>query len=276
MRDQDCIRFLQWALPQLRMRWPGFRKVRRQVCKRIQRRMDELGLADVDTYRAHLGEHAPEWTVLDRLCRVTISRFYRDKEVFRFLGGEVLPELARQALTRRDRTLRLWSAGCGSGEEPYTLVLLWKFELQSHFPDLDLHILATDSDPTLIRRAEEALYSASSLKDLPAEWKEAAFVEVAGGYVLRPEFRTSVDLHCQDLRKTVAAGPFDLVLCRNLAFTYWDLGLQTDVAQRIRDVLTPGGALAVGAHEALPASVESIVPWEEGHGIYRRPAHPLT
>ena len=207
MRDQDCIRFLQWALPQLRMRWSGFRKVRRQVCKRIQRRTDELGLADVDTYRAYLGEHSPEWTVLDTLCRVTISRFYRDREVFRFLGSEVLPELARQTLACGDRTLRLWSAGCGSGEEPYTLALLWTFELQSYFPDLDLHILATDSDPLLIRRAKEAQYSASSLKDLPRSWKRAAFDEVVGGCVLRPEFRTSVDFRCQDLRKAVLAGP---------------------------------------------------------------------
>ncbi len=276
MRDQDCIRFLQWALPQLRMRWPGFRKVRRQVCKRIQRRMDELGLADVDTYRAHLGDHAPEWTVLDRLCQITISRFYRDKEFFRVLGGDVLPELARQALARRDRTLRLWSAGCGSGEEPYTLVLLWTFELQSQFPDLDLRVLATDSDPTMIRRAEEALHSASSLKDVPPEWREAAFVAVTGGYVLRPEFRGSVEFHCQDLRTTVPAGPFDLVLCRNLAFTYWDVGLQTHVARQMRDVLHPGGALAVGAHEALPPGVEGVVPWGEGYGIYRRTAHPPT
>ena len=61
------------------MRWAGFRKVRRQVCRRIARRMEEVGCADADAYRTHLARHEEEWRVLDGLCRVTISRFYRDR-----------------------------------------------------------------------------------------------------------------------------------------------------------------------------------------------------
>ena len=117
MKDNDCVQFLQWALPQLRMRWQGFRKVRRQVCKRIQRRLDELELGTERDYRAYLQAHPEEWQMLDRLCRVSISRFYRDKQVFAFLARAVLPELARGSLARGERTVTLWSAGCGSGEE---------------------------------------------------------------------------------------------------------------------------------------------------------------
>ncbi len=272
MKDQDCIQFLQWALPRLHMRWPGFRKVRRQVCRRIRRRLDDLGLADVDAYRRYLEDHAAEWTMLDRLCRVTISRFYRDKETFRFLAGEVLPELARGTIARDNRTLKCWSAGCGSGEEPFTLALLWKLNLQPEFPDLELQIIASDSDPISIRRAGEALYSASSVKDLPADWREAAFVEVDENYSLKPAFTTSVEFRCHDLRNTVPRGPFDLVLCRNLAFTYWDLERQVEVAEKISGVLTPGGALVVGAHETIPAEVAGFVFWDAGKGIYRRSA----
>lgn len=64
------MRFLQWALPQLHMRWPGFRKVRRQVCKRVDRRIRELGRADIDDYRAWLEDHSDEWARLDGLCRI--------------------------------------------------------------------------------------------------------------------------------------------------------------------------------------------------------------
>ncbi len=269
MKDDDCVRFLQWALPQLRMRWQGFRKVRRQVCKRIQRRLDELELSGERDYRAYLEAHPEECQILDRLCRVTISRFYRDKKVFAFLAREVLPELFRGSLARGKRTLRLWSAGCGSGEEPYTLALLWELALKSSFPELKVRILATDSDPNMIGRAQEARYSASSLKDLPTAWRDAAFVEDGDQYSLRPAFRSSVEYRCDDLRETVSEGPFDLVLCRNLAFTYWELDLQLDAARRIIEALIPGGGLVIGVHETLPEGLEDVVPWV-GVGVYRR------
>ncbi len=274
MKDHDCVRFLQWALPRLRMRWQGLRKVRRQVCKRIQRRLDELELNGECDYRAYLQAHPEEWHILDGLCRVTISRFYRDKQVFAFLARQVLPDLARGSLACGEHTLRLWSAGCGSGEEPYTLALLWGLALESRFSELEVRILATDSDPNMIRRAQEARYSASSLKDLPTAWRDAAFVEAGEHYSLRAAFRRSVEYRCQDLRETVPEGPFDLVLCRNLAFTYWDRDLQLDVARRIVDTLIPEGGLVIGAHETLPEGLEGLVPWAEALGVFERVRGP--
>ncbi|MGD8595209.1 MAG: chemotaxis protein CheR, partial [Gammaproteobacteria bacterium] len=91
MNDNECVQFLQWALPQLHMRWPGFRKVRAQVCKRIDRRLRQLAIEDIHTYKTYLHEHKLEWRVLDELCRITISRFYRDKAMFGFLTEHVLP-----------------------------------------------------------------------------------------------------------------------------------------------------------------------------------------
>ena len=77
MKDSDCVDFLQWALPRLGLRWPGFRKVRKQVCKRVDRRLRELGVPDAKTYRDFLEKHREEWSVLDSFCRIPISRFYR-------------------------------------------------------------------------------------------------------------------------------------------------------------------------------------------------------
>ena len=94
MDDRDCVAFLQWALPRLGMRWHGFRKVRHRVCKRIDRRLRELGLRDPDAYRTWLQAHPHEWSTLDSLCTVTISRFARDRMVFAVLQERVLPELA--------------------------------------------------------------------------------------------------------------------------------------------------------------------------------------
>ena len=119
MKNEQCVRFLQWALPRLHMRWPGYRKVRNQVCKRVDRRLQDLGLGNVEEYQAYLEQHADEWLQLDPLCRITISRFSRDKGVFAALGDEVLPSLARRASKRGDAALRIWSADCGSGEKPF-------------------------------------------------------------------------------------------------------------------------------------------------------------
>lgn len=249
MSDDDCVVFLQWALPRLRMRWEGFRKPRRQVCRRIGRRLAELGL-DAACYRAYLEAHPEEWPVLDRLCRVTISRFYRDRGVW-----AVLEELAPEAV---------WSAGCASGEEAYTAALVWP----------GARILATDSDRALLARAREACYTASSLKELPEELRRVGF----DGRCVRAEVKRRVTVAEHDVREAPPDGPFDVVLCRNLVFTYFDEELQRDIAGRLLAALRPGGLLVVGAHErerALAsqrdlriASISSHLP------IFERPGMP--
>jgi chemotaxis protein methyltransferase CheR len=134
MNDSQCIDFLQWALPRLGMRWAGFRKVRRQVCNRARRRASELGLPDLAAYRAYLERHPDEWALLDQLTPITISRFYRDRGTFEFVAQEVLPALAAQASERSSDRLEVWSAGCASAEEPYTVAILWEQELADRFP----------------------------------------------------------------------------------------------------------------------------------------------
>ena len=97
MKDEACICFLQWALPFLHLRWPGFRKVRGQVCKRLGRRLEELQLPDLKSYREYLQDNPLEWPILDSLCRITISRFYRDQEIYFSLYSRVFPELIENA-----------------------------------------------------------------------------------------------------------------------------------------------------------------------------------
>jgi chemotaxis protein methyltransferase CheR len=250
------------------MRWPGFRKVRRQVCRRIARRRDELGLPRIADYRAYLQANPKEWQRLDQLCHVTISRFYRDRGVFDFLRDAVLPELAGRASTR-GAGLEAWSAGCASGEEAYTLALIWQPPLGRQSP-VALHVLATDVDETMLRRARAAEYPASSLRELPETWRQAAFVELSGRYRLRSELRRSVTVRRHDLREAPPGGPFDLVLCRNDAFTYFDLDLQREVADRLAACMRPGGALVLGAHEALPGGASGFAPWSPSLPVYRR------
>jgi chemotaxis protein methyltransferase CheR len=270
MKDADCVSFLQWALPQLRMRWPGFRKVRKQVCKRIDRRRKELGLPDVAAYRSYLETHPGEWSMLDSLCRIFISRFYRDRGVFDHLRQVVLPVLAELAVTRGERTLRGWSIGCASGEEVYTLSLIWHLELQARFPALAFQLVATDADQTMLQRAQRGCYPASSLKELPPAWREAAFVRTGEVYCLGEEFRAGLEFCCQDIRAQQPEETFHLVLGRYLVFTYFEESLQQQVLAQITRRLLPGGGLVIGKTESLPDGTASLTAWFSQQGIYQR------
>ena len=270
MNDRDCVEFLQWSLPQLRMRWQGFRKVRGQACKRIDRRLRELGLPDVASYRMLLETNDAEWITLDSLCNITISRFYRDQEVFRIIELEVLVTLSEDALARGENELRCWSIGCASGEEPYTLALLWDLVMTRRFPALSLTILATDIDPAMIGRAEQGCYKSGSFAGLPAAWRKHAFFRKGQLSCIRDEVRSPVTFLIQDIRKPAPGDRFHLILCRNLAFTYFDPSLQQEVLERIDDRLLLGGALVIGIHESLPAGCRGFTPWPGGRGIFRK------
>jgi chemotaxis protein methyltransferase CheR len=269
VRDADCIDFLQWALPRLGLRWPGYRKVRGQVCKRLGRRLAALALADLAAYRRRLEAEPGEWSELETLCHITISRFYRDRATFETLSEAVLPELAAAAQARGETVLRCWSAGCASGEEPYTLAMLWILEVSRRCPGMGIEIVASDAEPAVLARARAARYAWGSLKELPESWRDTAFKRVDGRYTLRPAFRTPVRFHRQDIRKRMPSGSFDLILCRNLAFTYFDEEGQRRVLERLARRLVPGGALVLGGHERLPQA-DGFALWRPGLPIWRR------
>lgn len=271
MKDLECVAFLEEHLPRLRMRWAGFRKVRGQVCKRIARRLGELGIADLGSYRRYLRDHASEWDVLYTLCRVTISRFYRDRRLFDYLRAEVLPAIATAARSLGEVNARAWSAGCASGEETYTLQIVWKLCVAPSTPGAPpLHVTATDADAHLLERARKGLYPASALRDLPEELANRAFDQAAGGYAISDAYKKDITFVKQDIREQLPNGPFHLVLCRNLVFTYFDEPLQEELLAGIIDRLEQGGFLVIGAHEKLPARAAQGIELHRAPCIFRK------
>ncbi len=275
--DDGCARFLQWALPALGLRWRGFRRPRRQVCRRLRRRIGELALRDLDAYRAYLSAHRDEWPVLDGLCRVTISRFFRDRRLFDALPV-ALAALARAAAAAGRDRLRCWSAGCASGEEPYSVVLAWSFGPPCGLP---LEVVATDADAHMLSRARSATYPRGTLRELDERVISLAFEHEGERYRLRERERARVTFLQQDLRLRAPEGRFDLVLCRNLAFSYFSSEVQREVVARLAEHLHEGGLLVVGAHEQLPEdgapwflpSAEVPYGWRRGGEGWDRPPH---
>jgi chemotaxis protein methyltransferase CheR len=266
----ECTKFLKWCLPRLRMRWAGFRKVRSQVCKRIARRMRELDFDDLDAYRRYLQLDDEEWRRLDGMCRITISRFFRERGVFEALENDVLPALASAALERGDHTLKIWSCGCASGEEVYGMIALWEGRVAQGHPEIDLEVVATDADPQMLERARRGVYGSSSIRELPVDLWRFAFEGAGEPYRVRTRLRERVSWRCQDVRDTTPEGLFDLILCRNLVLTYFDQELQLEVMPRVLEVLRPGGALVIGSHESLTPYDLGCDHWGGPLPIFRR------
>ena len=205
--------------------------------------------------------------------RIFVLDFYlavlSSKAVFEFLEQDVLPTLARQALAEGKHVLRCWSIGCASGEEPCSLSFLWKLKLQARFPTTRLAILATDIDEQAVARARRGCYLASSLKDLSEYWRAQGFDHTAEDFCIKPEFREPVTLLAQDVRQATPEDAFHLILCRYLAFTYFDAPMQSDILRRLAERLRVGGALLIGKDERLPDGEFGLVPWSEREGVYR-------
>jgi chemotaxis protein methyltransferase CheR len=233
------------------MRWRGFRRVRGQVCKRIVRRFRELGLESFDAYRIWLEAHEEEWRALDGLCRVTITRFWRDRAVFDALRDEVLPALAAP--------LRALSLGCASGEEPYSVALA----------SPSIEVIALEADARLLERARAGRYARATLRELAPERITEAFVEQGDALVLRDAVRERVHFSCADVRAPLPRGPFAVVLCRNVAFTYFAEAEQHEMLARIDGVLAGGGVLVIGSHESLPVGAP-FAPWPRQRSIFTR------
>jgi len=211
--------------------------------------------------------------MLDSLCRITISRFYRDRGVFDVLRTHILPSLARHAVSGGEEEVRCWSAGCCSGEEAYTLQIIWKLcVMRAEGRDIPLRIIATDTDDELLERAGEGLFEESSLRDLPPELIRQAFEHSGRFYALLKDFRQNIEFAKQDIRMELPGGSFHLILCRNLVFTYFEESLQRGFLERISGSLLPGGFFITGIHELLPPGEFNLKPYGGIQGIYRKPA----
>ncbi len=245
--------------------------MRRQVCKRLARRMRDLGVDDFAAYRARLESDPAEWRVLDQCCHITISRFFRDRGVFAALRTLVLPDIAARA-SREGRNVRIWSAGCASGEEPYTIKILWDLEVAAVYPTVSLSIIASDVDDAMLVRARQGCFEPSSLHELPPPLVDQAFERMGSSYCVKSQHRQGIEFIAQDLRSEMPTDLFDLILCRYVVLTYFAVPLQRDVTARMLKRLRPDGYFAIGTHERLPDGVPELASLAGEPRIFRKRA----
>ncbi|MDX1636519.1 MAG: CheR family methyltransferase [Balneolaceae bacterium] len=272
MSSEQEIQFLQWALPRLGYRWEGFRKPRQQVLKRIRERMQELALTGgYPAYREYLERNPEEWARLDRMCDVTISSFFRDRGVWDFMRDTLLPDL----LTRnRNVPFRAWSAGCCNGEEAYSLAIIVR-QLAANIEAIsttDALIIASDRNPAVMERARKGRYPRGALNELKQGEIDRFFLPVdtpEEDYQVRDPLKRMVRFERRDIAKSIPDTVFDLIMCRNLVFTYFSKERQHEFLNRLDPRLKAGGFLVVGSHEKLPET-DGISLYNRTHPIYQK------
>ncbi|MCC5904808.1 MAG: methyltransferase domain-containing protein [Balneolaceae bacterium] len=248
-RDQQNVAFLQWVLPKMGYRWAGFRKPRNQVMKRVWKRAGDLGFKSLEEYRAYLKIKPDEWEKLDGLMNVTISRFFRDRKLWDGLSKKIFPEMANKC---SPDSVRIWSAGCCNGEEPYSVCIA--AEKSGIYSQID--VLAADRNPEALGRAKKGHYPPSSLKELTKKEKEQFFHwnEQIQLFEIDKRLKKQVTFEKLDISKSLPDGTFDLIFCRNLAFTYFLENEQKKFLKNITELLRDGGCLIIGSNETLPDS----------------------
>ncbi|MGZ5968844.1 MAG: CheR family methyltransferase, partial [Polyangiales bacterium] len=140
--------------------------------------------------------------------------------------------------------------------------IAFHLEVAPECPGIELDLVATDADARLVERARVGCYERGSLREVPKPWMDAAFERDGELSCVRSEMRTGVQYRVEDVRRQMPDGPFRLILCRNVAFTYFDAPTQRVVLDRFVERLAPGGYLALGSHERLPAGPRLVDAYE--------------
>lgn len=255
--------FLRKACPPRDLEWRKYR--RRPARRRVAERMRELGLEKWDDYLELLQRDLEESSRFPDLMRVTMTRFFRDRECWDDLA-DLLP-----ALVGRSGMVKCWSAGCCGGEEPYSLAILWLDRLAPRFPGVGLDILATDIDDESLARAHVARYTIQSLREGREELAAGWFEQEEGLYRPVPGARRLVRFRKHNLMADPPPAGMDLVLCRYLAFTYYS-GRRLDAAvATLAEALRPGGLLMIGRKEGMPErGLTYFAPVGKTGAIWRR------
>jgi chemotaxis methyl-accepting protein methylase len=264
MDDEDFRILLDF----MALSFPGYRKVRKGVKKRVVRRMEALGIPSVMDYLELARQDKEEYHCLRLLMTVSISRFFRDEMLWQQFSGQVMPELA----DTRSSSVTIWCAGCARGEEPYTLAMVWKLRGQNlpHLPPLKL--VATDINPDYLAMAKQGEYRQNSLKSVPPEIWKTCFEPIprSKGFRVKPAFKKRIDWRVHDLHDDPPDKRFDIIFLRNSILMYCNDELKAWVFRRIVSSLANRGFLIKGAHEQLPREAREFQSYFDSPYIFRK------
>jgi two-component system CheB/CheR fusion protein len=236
------------------------------LMRRIQKRMREVGVKSYAEYIDYLEVHPYEFEPLFNTVLINVTSFFRDAPSWKYLGDHILPRLLEDR--DQDRPLRMWSAGCASGEEAYSLAIL----LAEALGEAELRkakIYATDLDEDALTTARQASYEARQVAAVPPDLLDKYFEKSGSRFVFRGDLRRCLIFGRHDLLQDAAISRLDLLLCRN-TLMYFNAEAQDRILARFHFALNRSGYLFLGKAETLLSHGSSFRPVELKHRVFSR------
>jgi two-component system CheB/CheR fusion protein len=239
---------------------------RATVLRRIERRLQVNGLTDLHAYRDYLHAHPEETGALLQDMLISVTNFFRDKEAFGALANEVLPCLFENRT--QQEAIRVWTAGCATGEEAYTMAMLLKEASARHGDIVPFQVFATDIDERAVAVARNGLYPEPILADVDTARVRQFFVKEGTHYRVSKELRERVLFAIHNILSDPPFSRLDLICCRNLLI-YLDREAQVEILRTFHFALRPGGFLFLGNSEAADAVSSLFSSVDKKARIYR-------
>ena len=234
---------------------------------RLARRMRKLNLKRFDEY-CKIIQHdtSPEIVEFVNSITTNLTSFFREGHHFDFLENELFPRLIKENAS--SRRIRIWSAGCSTGEEPYSIAMV--INSVSAIKNWDVKILATDLDSDVVMRASEGVYNLDRIESIPQKYKNNFQYEKESEFVkIKPEIRQLITFKQLNLlHRWPMKGPFDFIFCRNVVI-YFDKETQKVLFERYAELLKDDGHLFIGHSESLHNVTDKFK--GVGRTIYERP-----
>jgi two-component system CheB/CheR fusion protein len=234
--------------------------------RRIAKRMQVIGVTAFADYLDYLEVHPEEFSGLFNTVLINVTHFFRDPSTWEFVASSIVPDLIAQH--KSGTPLRVWSAGCASGEEAYTLAMIFTEALGANaFRDL-VKIYATDVDEDALARARQATYTERDVADVPPELLGRYFDTVDGGarFVFRKDVRRQVIFGRHDLIQDAPISRVDLLVCRN-TLMYFNAETQAKILGRFQFALNDHGVLLLGRAETLMTHANTFAPLDLKHRV---------
>ncbi|MEL7026389.1 MAG: protein-glutamate O-methyltransferase [Pseudomonadota bacterium] len=223
------------------------------IQSRLTRHLRQLGLTDFHAYLDHLktSPDGADLGVMIATLTTNVSDFFREKHHYKMFAETLLPQLLQRA--QEGDSVRIWSAGCSSGQEPYSVAMMILDEAPNAL-SLDLKILATDIDRPVLAKAREGTYDRDQLNRVPRPWVERFFTPKEGdekAFEVSQDLRDLITFNCLNLIDPwPMQSQFDVIFCRNVVI-YFTPDVQTSLFPRLRKALTLGGTLFLGHSERI-------------------------
>jgi len=220
------------------------------IQRRVSLRMTILKISTLDEYMTYLATNPAEIEHLLDTVTIHVTEFFRDTEVFDAIAKNVLPDIVSRKLRSPSRTIRVWSAGCSTGEETYSLAILMTRQLRIGGTDLALEIYGTDVSKEAVSAAIEGSYEARKVYDVPADMRRKSFETKGTAFVVAPDVRRCVKFSVHDLFSPPPFAMLDLVVCRNVLI-HFDQKAREGVLKGFHAALGDSGLLILGKSEAV-------------------------